>query len=146
MKIKIKTRVNGNFNKVFEAFDLPLFKVLLPPKFMARLVHFGGSRVNDKVHVQLLFPAKADWVSLITEVHESESERYFVDEGVQLPMGLSYWRHRHVVQRLSDRSSMIVDDIEFKAKNKLWELFLYPALYFSFVPRIPAYKKFFKNY
>ena len=145
MKIKIKTRVEGDFRSVAKAFDLQLFEYLVPPFTKVNIRAFTGSKKGDRVHVEFLFPLKTEWVSAITEDGESDQEVYFTDEGTTLPPGLGYWKHKHSVLKHESDSSIIVDDIEFKGSNKLLDYLLYIPLWITFSMRIPMYKRYFKK-
>jgi ligand-binding SRPBCC domain-containing protein len=107
-------------------------------------VTFTGSKKGDKVHLRFLSPIKAEWISEITEDGENEKEAYFIDEGVKLPFPLSSWKHKHVVRKITENSSYIIDDMTFEGINSFFTLFLYPALYIAFYPRKSIYKSYFK--
>lgn len=143
MRIVIKTRVAGHHKDIMQRFDRDLFEALAPKVGKMEIVTFTGSKKGDKVHIRFISPIKADWTSLITEDYSDEQQSYFVDEGDVLPFPLSYWKHRHIVERIDDKNSYIIDDIEYKAQNPLLTLFFYPILYFSFLPRRSIYQSYF---
>ncbi len=145
MNIKIETEVNGHYLAVMEKFDLTLFEALKPKGADMEIVAFTGSKKGDRVHIRFRSPIKAEWVSLITEDGHNEKEAWFVDEGDTLPFPLSYWKHRHIVRKLSDTKSLIVDDITFKGPNKLMTALMSPGIYAGFYPRKKVYKRFFKE-
>jgi ligand-binding SRPBCC domain-containing protein len=84
---------------------------------------------------------KTTWSSIITDFQESESENFFIDEGVKMPFGLTYWQHKHSVKKLTDASSAVVDTIQFKSKFFLLDYLLYPLFYGMILYRIPIYQK-----
>jgi len=145
MNIQLKTKVEGNYKNIMKRFDRQLFEALKPKSAKMNIVEFTGSKKGDLVHLQFLSPIKTEWISEITEDGEDEKECYFIDEGVKLPFILSYWRHKHIVQKITDNTSYIIDDMTFKGPNFLITLFLYPALYVAFYPRKRVYKSYFKN-
>jgi ligand-binding SRPBCC domain-containing protein len=144
MNIKLKTKVAGNYQDIMRLFDRNLFEALKPKNAKMEIVEFTGSKKGDKVHLRFLSPLKAEWISEITEDGEDESESYFIDEGTTLPFPLSFWKHKHVVQKITEDTSYIIDDMTFKGINSLFTLFLYPALYVAFYPRKSIYKSYFK--
>lgn len=107
------------------------------------IVAFTGSQKGDTVHIRFVSPIQADWVSKITEHGSNEKEAWFVDEGVQLPFPLGYWKHRHLVRKLTDDTSCIIDDITFRGTNRFLSLLLYPAIYLGFYPRKKIYRRYF---
>jgi ligand-binding SRPBCC domain-containing protein len=143
MHFEIKTEVKGNYNTIMERFDRQLFEALKPPIGKMEVLEFTGSKKGDRVHLQFLQPIKAEWISEITEDGVNENEAFFVDEGVVLPPGLSYWKHRHIVRKLTENTSLIIDDITFKGSFPILTPLLYPLLYLSFLPRKKIYQSYF---
>ena len=143
MQIRLSTEVKGHYKDVMARFDRQLFEALTPKQGKVEIVAFTGSKKGDRVHLRFLSPIQADWVSDITEDGANEQEAYFVDEGVQLPYPLKYWKHRHIVRRLTDHSSLIIDDISYRGPNKLMSLLMYPALWAAFYPRKRIYRSYF---
>lgn len=143
MNIKLDTTVKGNYKDIMARFDRDLFEALKPKGAKMEIVEFTGSKKGDKVHLRFLSPLRAEWISHITEDGQNEEEAWFVDEGVQLPFPLTYWRHRHIVRKLTNDTACIVDDITFRGPNRLMTLLLYPAIYLGFYPRKKLYRSYF---
>ena len=143
MNIVIKTKVKGHYKTIMTQFDRQLFEALAPKNAKMEIVEFTGSKKGDRVHLRFISPIKAEWVSIITEDGSDDQQAFFVDEGVQLPFGLSYWRHQHIVRKLSETESEIIDDISFKGSNALTTLVMYPGIYASFLPRKKIYQSYF---
>ena len=145
MNIQLKTKVDGNYKSIMQRFDRNLFEALKPKNAKMKIVEFTGSKKGDLVHLQFLSPIKAEWISKIIEDGENENEAYFIDEGTQLPFPLSFWKHKHIVRKIDDNSSFIIDDITFEGPNIFFSLLLYPAIYIGFYPRKKVYKSYFKS-
>jgi ligand-binding SRPBCC domain-containing protein len=145
MKIKLSTVVSGHYLEVMKRFDRDLFTALLPPVGKTEIVEFTGSETGDKVHLRFITPFKAEWISDITDHGQDEDHAWFVDEGRTLPFGLKYWRHKHIVKKVDDHTSEIIDDITFKASNTVFSMLMYPGLWLSFIPRKPIYRKYFQK-
>lgn len=144
MRIKIFTRVEADYRKVFAKFDQHLFLKLNPPLMPVILLRFDGMNVNDEVHLELNFPGKKQlWISRITESAADSEEICFVDEGIQLPFFLKSWRHRHRIIRRNGHC-VIVDDIHYQAAFSLMNYLLYPILLLQFLYRKPIYKRLAK--
>lgn len=146
MNILLKTEVDGNYLDVMRKFDRQLFEALKPSGADMEIVAFTGSKKGDKVHLRFNSPIKAEWVSHITEDGEDSQRAYFVDEGVELPFPLKFWRHKHIVQRVTDDMSLIIDDITFEGANPFWSYLLYPAIYAGFYPRKKIYRAYFNGH
>jgi ligand-binding SRPBCC domain-containing protein len=145
MKIKISTIVKAGFQAVVKGFNVELFNFLLPPKKVAALISYDGEHIGGKVHIRFYLPWKSDWVSRITDSKKQVDEYYFTDTGVILPFGLNHWVHKHSVKKTGVDTTMIVDEMEFSTGNKIFDLMLYPVLYFSFLPRKKLYRKYFEE-
>lgn len=145
MKITIKTLVEQDFLSVKEGFNESLFKKLSPPFPPVKLLRFDGSQKGDLVSLELNFIFfRQKWVSEIIEDKTTEEEFFFIDQGVELPFFLKFWRHKHRIIKAGE-NSIIQDEISFKAPFILLTLLLYPAMLLQFGYRIPVYKKIFKK-
>ena len=145
MNIILKAPVKGNYKKVMEAFDRELFEALKPPYGEMEIATFTGSKKGDKVHMKFHKPLRAEWISHITEDGETDLRAWFVDVGVQLPWPLATWTHRHIVEKVDDNNSIIMDDMTFTGKNFLLTLLLYPSLFLGFYPRKKVYQAYFEK-
>ncbi len=145
MNLILRTPVKGYYKNVMAAFDRRLFEALKPPVGEMEIKEFTGSQKGDKVHIQFHSPIKAEWISDIVEDQITEQRAWFVDVGVKLPWPLATWTHRHIVERVDDQNSIIVDDITFSGSNFILSLLLYPAIFLGFYPRKNIYKDYFKK-
>lgn len=145
MKLRLETKVVGNYIEVMKLFDLKLFEALKPVGAKMEIVEFTGSEKGDTVHIRFVSPIKADWISKITKHGADENRAYFVDEGKTLPWPLKKWKHIHSVEKIDESNSLIVDDISFSSNNKILDIFIYPALYLGFYPRKAIYRRYFSE-
>jgi ligand-binding SRPBCC domain-containing protein len=143
MNVTLKTPVKGNYKKVISSFNLHLFEALKPSKGEMEIVEFTGSQKGDKVHVRFIKPIKADWISDIVEDKVTDDKAWFVDVGKVVPWPLASWTHRHVVEKIDENNSMVIDDMTFTGKNFLYTLLLYPLIFIGFYPRKKIYKQYF---
>lgn len=143
MKIRFETQVKGYYTTVMKRFDRDLFEALKPKQGDMEILEFTGSKTGDRVHLRFNSPFSMEWVSDIVE-HGMDAERaYFIDEGVELPWPLGYWRHQHIVEKIDEEYSKIIDDIDYRAKPAFLTPILYPALYAAFYPRKKVYREYF---
>lgn len=145
MNLILKTPVRGNYKTVMAAFDRHLFEALKPPFGKMQIVDFTGSKKGDRVHIKFHSPIKADWISDIVEDGVTDLRAWFVDVGIKLPWPLNTWTHRHIVEKIDDENSMIIDDITFTGSNFILSLFLFPAIFLGFYPRKKIYQEYFKK-
>ena len=145
MNLILKSAVKGNYIKVMKAFDRSLFEALKPTIGKMEIAEFTGSQKGDRVHMKFLSPVKAEWISDIVEDEVTDTRAWFIDVGVKLPWPLATWTHQHIVEKIDEENSMIIDDITFTGSNFLFTLLLYPALFLGFYPRKSVYKSYFKK-
>jgi ligand-binding SRPBCC domain-containing protein len=138
MNITLKSKVACELENVHNRFDGELFKYLLPPG--AQLIAFGGSTKGDIVHLKL--PLAGEWISEITENGKSPDSYYFIDEGKKLPFPLKKWKHKHILTA-EGKDTIIEDNMTFSSGYSILDLFIYPLLLVSFLPRIKQYKSYF---
>ena len=128
-----------------KAFDQELFMALAPKLAKIKLEKFTGSETGDKVHIRFLSPIKTEWKSDIIDHGVDNKRAYFVDKGTTLPFPLGFWEHHHIIEKIDENNSLIVDDIRFKGKNFLLTLLLYPGIIAGFLPRKKIYKQYFNR-
>lgn len=145
MKINIETAVDQSVSDVWNQFDDKLLLKLSPPFPPVKLISFG-QKVGEKVTFELnFFIIRQVWVSKITDSYLSVEESYFIDEGVQLPFFLKYWKHKHRIVKDGNTGSKIIDEIEFRTPTILTDYIFYPILYLQFLYRKPIYQRIFKT-
>jgi ligand-binding SRPBCC domain-containing protein len=145
MNLKIRSQVKGNYRDIMAGFDRQLFEALLPKLADVEIVEFTGSKKGDRVHIRFNSPIRTEWISKIVKDEVNDTEAYFIDEGVTLPPLLSYWQHKHIVQKVTEDTSIIIDDISYRSRNPLLSLLIYPAIFFGFYPRKKQYKAYFNG-
>lgn len=145
MKLIIKQKVKGNYKEVMKRFDKDLFEALKPKNGKMEVIEFTGSKKGDKVKLKFLSPFKADWISDIIDDYENENESVFVDVGRVLPFPLKKWTHNHIVKKIDEDHSLIIDNMEFSSGFWLVDLFMLPGLWFVFSPRKKIYKEYFEQ-
>ena len=145
MKLKIQTSVEKNYLQVWEGFTEDLFNQLSPPFPPVKVMQFDGCQKDDTVELELNFLLfKQRWKSLITDQQSTNTEIFFLDEGVKLPFFLTFWKHRHRIIKNGD-STIIADEIEFRTPTLLTNYLFYPLLWLQFAYRKPIYRKVFRK-
>ena len=142
MKIILKTKVPGNYRKLMERFDRELFEALKPPVGM-EIQEFTGSKKGDQVVLKFTFPAKFTWQSDIVEDGYNEKRAWFIDVGIVLPWPLKTWRHEHIVERIDEENSYIIDHITYTCGNAILTAAARPFLFGAFYPRKKIYQTYF---
>ena len=143
MKLLFTTPIDQPFEKIRERFNQNLFTYLAPPFLPVKILRFDGIKKNDEIHLKL-GPGQ-HWISLITLEATTDKGWSFIDEGKVLPWPLIFWKHHHRVDRISETSSQIVDDIEFECRPKVLGPLIRPILWSVFAVRPRRYQQYFKD-
>lgn len=144
MRLYFKTSLAHPFKKVVQGFSRELFEKLTPPWASADLDRFDGCKKGDEVHLTLkLLGTSQKWVSLMTDAKETQNEWFFIDEGKVLPWPIKEWKHKHIVRKINENESEIIDDIYYSAGPL--SVFIYPALWATFMIRPDRYRQFYKG-
>jgi ligand-binding SRPBCC domain-containing protein len=83
---------------------------------------------------------KKTWMGEITEEGKSETEIYFTDVGIKMPLGLTSWSHTHLLIK-KEWGTQIEDRLFFNGLNRLHTWILLPALWIQFIYRKPLYER-----
>ncbi|MDX2062695.1 MAG: hypothetical protein SFY70_06515 [Bacteroidia bacterium] len=144
MRLRLSTRVAGNYRTVMAGFTQALFVALAPPLPKVQLRRFDGSETGDEVHLDIDFVFfRQRWHSTIVQHGDIGTEAFFVDEGTVLPFFLARWQHHHRVVADGPAASIIEDDIRYSSGTWLGDVLLYPGLWLQFAYRKPVYRRFF---
>ncbi|NBY18731.1 hypothetical protein EBQ74_00415 [bacterium] len=144
MKLYFEAQVSSSVTEVKSQFNQDLFLKLKPPLMSLKLERFDGCEKGHEVHLKMGLPGfLQNWVSQITDSSQTDDVWEFVDEGKILPPPLSYWRHIHRVERMSETNSRISDSIEYRCKSRVLEKLLWGPLWLSFSIRPGVYRQVF---
>lgn len=143
MQININTLVAADLPSVWRKFDQELFEALAPPFPFLKILLFEGCETGNCVSLELNFIFfKQTWNSLITEQKTMETAIYFIDEGEKLPFPLTYWHHKHLLEK-SKNGTWIKDQITYRTPYLWLDYLVFPFLYAQFWYRKPIYRKYF---
>ncbi len=144
MKININTLVQSDLQNVWQRFDNQLFKVLAPPFPFLNILLFEGCETGNRVSLELDFIFfKQTWNCLITEQKTTEKTIYFIDQGSELPFFLSFWHHKHFLEK-AENGTWIKDQITYQTPYLWLDYLVFPLFYAQFWYRKPIYRKYFR--
>jgi ligand-binding SRPBCC domain-containing protein len=141
-EIILSSTFKADFREVKENFNKNLFEFLLPKIPPSKILRYDGHELRDEIH---LIVAKQKWVSIISQVSETQDEYSFTDSGRELPFPITHWKHKHRVLRLNEKEVVIIDEIQYECKNEILTKAFYPILLAQFSLRINQYKNYFEN-
>jgi len=100
MKIIVKTfyKTERSVIEVFEQFNKEMFYYLTKNAPVTPL-RYDGDEVGSEVHLDMNFPWKDKWISVITDRNIHDTRCYFIDEGIVLPFKIKKWKHHHIIHQ-----------------------------------------------
>jgi ligand-binding SRPBCC domain-containing protein len=139
----LSTPVQAPLRHVKELFTADLLLKLSPPFPRVRLQRFDGCTKDDQVilEINILF-FTLTWSSAIIEDKLTDEEWYFIDKGIQMPLGLQFWQHKHRVKKINEETCEIIDEISFDTHHAFLNYLLFPFLWGMIFYRKPFYKKY----
>jgi len=142
VKFTVSTQIHGiSPGEVYRVFNYDLLWALSPPFAKPKAVLYEGNRPGHRMVFRLVTPlGTKHWAGRVTEEGHTENEIYFVDEGEQMPFGLSLWRHKHRIIK-TGWGTLLRDEVRFEGRNALLTVLLFPVLYAQFIYRKPLYAK-----
>ncbi len=146
MRIRLITTVMAPFKLVYEGFNINLFKYLLPPLNIASIQRYEGQNPGDIIEIHFALPFITHWTVIVKESWLSHREYGFIDRGLRVPLGILYWKHTHRVVARDNKSSFIIDDIEYETSWLLLDYLLYLPLLGTFYSRKFLYQQYYKQY
>ena len=145
MKILLKSRVKKDFHRVVSGYNEALFRFLMPPLGLLRLLRYDGQNPGDIVHLRFGIPLINDFKVVIRNAWTSPKEYRCADRGLVMPFGIRFWQHTHRVVSLNENNTALIDLIEFKTDWWLLDLLIYPLLFLFFLPRTWQYARYYKQ-
>ena len=138
---KVLIRNLDYFEAAFSFLNINFVKYLISWQ-PVKLIKWDGIATNDKAHFKFWFFKWHDFKVKHKFKTFSNKEMIFEDLGTQLPLGLEEWRHKHVITK-KNNCVIITDKINFKHKNFLLEIILYPILTLPIITRRILYNRYF---
>lgn len=143
LSFTLTSPVQAPLSHIKEHFTSDLLINLSPPFPQVSLERFDGCRKADQVILKInLLITQLTWSSIITDEVLADDEWFFVDEGVTMPFGLRFWRHKHRVKEVNPLHSLIIDEISFDTGMTFLNYLLFPFLWGMIFYRKPLYKKY----
>ncbi|MBI45655.1 MAG: hypothetical protein CMG66_05790 [Candidatus Marinimicrobia bacterium] len=140
-EVKIKTSTFDNIVKNFHDIRLVQFLTYLQP---IKIIHWGGIENNKIAFFKLWFLGWRNFKVTHTNYKKKSNQLSFIDKGIELPLGLKSWSHKHTIKK-NQSDVLIIDSLNIKHSNKLFGYILYPILIFPIIIRIFLYKIYFKK-
>ena len=141
-KVKIK---NITFEKVSLAFHSIKIVKFLTGFQPVQIIEWSGIENGKMAHFKLWFFGWKNFKVKHESYMKSNNELFFIDRGIELPLGVKYWKHKHIIKR-NGEDVIIQDLVSFSHANIFMEYLLFPILMFPIIIRKLFYKIYFWKY
>ena len=138
-KVKIRNVDFKIVTKAFHSIELVKFLTNFQP---VKIISWKGIGDGEIAHFKLwLF----GWKNFKVK-HEgykvNKDKLFFIDKGIQLPLGIKHWEHTHIVEY--DKKNTIINDIVYFSHSNIYiGYLLFPILMFPIIIRKLLYKIYF---
>ena len=120
---------NTNCEKVKAAFHsirLVRFITYLQP---IKIIEWSGIESGKTAYFKLWFFGWKDFKVIHENYQDNNNFLFFVDKGIKLPLGISFWKHEHSIFK-ENENTIIQDSLSFNHNNKYIGYLLFPLLVF----------------
>tara|TARA_B110000116_G_scaffold265092_1_gene273761 strand:+ start:5153 stop:5590 length:438 start_codon:yes stop_codon:yes gene_type:complete len=140
-EVKIK---NIRFEDVIKSFhDISFVKFLtyLQP---IKIIDWDGIQNGKLAFFKLWFLGWKSFKVKHSNYKNRPDEFSFIDKGIELPLGLKFWGHKHIVKK-NEKDISIIDSLNIEHSNRLIGYIIFPILIFPIFIRIFLYKIYFNK-
>ena len=140
-KVLIKNQPTDKIIKAFHDMKFVKFLMLLQP---IKIINWDGIENKKKAAFYLWFFGWKKFEVEHSNYTISKDQLSFIDEGLNLPLGIKSWHHEHIVKK-HNKGTLIIDKLNFNHSQKLIGFLIYPLLTFPILIRRVLYKIYFFN-
>ena len=138
-KVKIKNIDFEIVSKAFHSIDLVVFLTSFQP---VKIVNWSGIESGVIAYFKLWFFGWKDFKVKHEEYKLSNKKLFFIDTGLKLPFGISFWKHIHIVEH-HGKNTIIKDIVSYSHPNNFIGFLLFPMLMFPIIIRRLLYRLYF---
>ena len=138
-RVIIKNIDYQKVRKAFHSIRLVRFLTYLQP---IKIMEWSGIENGKTAYFKLWFFGWKDFKVMHENYQDNNNFLFFVDKGIKLPLGISFWKHEHSVFK-DKENTIIQDSLSFNHLNKYMGYLLFPILVFPIFIRRFLYKVYF---
>ena len=92
---------------LYEAFhNIEIVKFLT--RFQpVKIIHWSGITNGEKAHFKLWFLGWKNFKVKHKEYKSDKNRLHFIDQGQELPLGITEWKHTHIVEKKNQSNSFV---------------------------------------
>ena len=137
--VKIKNTCFKNASNSFHNIEFVKFLTKSQP---IKIIKWEGIKNKDIAFFKLWFLGWKNFIVIHENYNFTKEFLSFTDKGIQLPLGIKYWKHSHIIKK-HHNDILIIDSLTIKHSNILIGYLLVPILLFPIFIRKFLYKFYF---
>ena len=130
-KVKIKNIAFEKVSSAFHSIKLVEFLTSFQP---VQIIEWSGIENEKIAYFKLWFFGWKNFKVKHESYMKSNNELFFIDRGIELPLGIQHWKHKHIIKRNAE-GVIIQDLVSFSHSNIFMEYLLFPILMFPIIIR-----------
>ena len=134
---------NSNIQKVIRSFHEIKFIKFLVSFQPVKIIKWNGINNNLIAHLKFWLINWHSFIVIHKKYKKTDTMLSFIDEGLELPIGITYWKHEHIIKEIKNQIT-IEDRINFKHRYYLVGIILYPILVCPILIRKALYPLYFR--
>ena len=131
-----------DFNIVNKAFNDINFVKFLTSFQPVKIINWSGIENNKMAFFKLWFLGWNNFKVKHSNYIKNKNELSFIDEGIELPLGLKSWHHKHIVEKKGN-GAIIIDSLTIEHTNRLIGYVLFPMFISPIIIRKILYRIYF---
>ena len=131
-----------DFNLVNKAFNDINFVKFLTSFQPVKIINWSGIEDDKMAFFKLWFLGWNNFKVKHSNYIKNKNELSFIDEGVELPLGLRSWHHKHIVKKKGN-GTIIIDSLTIEHSNRLIGYILFPMFISPIIIRKILYRIYF---
>ncbi len=126
-------------NKAFNDINFVKFLTSFQP---VKIINWSGIEDDKMAFFKLWFLGWNNFKVKHSNYIKNKNELSFIDEGVELPLGLKSWHHKHIVEKKGN-GTIIIDSLTIEHTNSLIGYILLPMFISPIIIRKILYRIYF---
>tara|TARA_Y100001978_G_scaffold165527_1_gene152963 strand:+ start:1192 stop:1632 length:441 start_codon:yes stop_codon:yes gene_type:complete len=135
---------NVTFGKIVSSFNNIKIVNFLTQLQPIQIIKWDGIEDGKVAHFKLWFFGWKDFEVIHSDYYLDENELSFIDNGSVLPLGLTFWRHKHSIV-IKKGYVTIIDNLKFNHESSFLGYLLYPLLVSPIFLRKLLYRLYFRG-
>lgn len=134
----INTTLKASVDEILSNFNAETMQEATPPFINLEVTRFDGVEYANQTHmITSIFGHYQSWIIEVMQTKKTQDGIIIRTEATECPFPFNLWIHTYHIHELGNGMTKITDNIKFKTENFLFDLLIYPIVYFIMYYRKP---------